>query len=104
RLRGARVLVQTECRSARRVGGAWRAQLSNREEVEARVIVNAAGPWVKQVLNDKLGQPSSDAVRLVRGSHILVPRLYEGDHAFILQNDDRRVVFMIPYGDLHTLV
>ena len=78
RLRGARVLVQTECRSARRVGGAWRAQLSNREEVEARVIVNAAGPWVKQVLNDKLGQPSSDAVRLVRGSHILVPRLYEG--------------------------
>jgi glycerol-3-phosphate dehydrogenase len=59
---------------------------------------------VKQVLNDKLGQPSSDAVRLVRGSHILVPRLYEGDHAFILQNDDRRVVFMIPYGDLHTLV
>src|SRR5207248_9268636 len=45
-----------------------------------------------------------DLVRLVRGSHILVYKLYEGDHAFILQNDDRRVVFMIPYGDLHTLV
>jgi glycerol-3-phosphate dehydrogenase len=104
RQRGARVLARTECLSARRAGGAWRARLSNREEVEAKVIVNAAGPWVKQVLNDKLGQPSSDAVRLVRGSHILVPRLYEGDHAFILQNDDRRVVFMIPYGDLHTLV
>ena len=104
RLRGARVLVQTACRSARRIGGLWRAQLSNGEEVEAKAIVNAAGPWVKQVLNDQLGQPSADSVRLVRGSHILLPRLYEGDHAFILQNDDRRVVFMIPYGDLHTLV
>jgi glycerol-3-phosphate dehydrogenase len=59
---------------------------------------------VKQVLNGRLGQPSRDLVRLVRGSHILVPKLYDGDHAFILQNDDRRVIFMIPYGDLHTLV
>jgi glycerol-3-phosphate dehydrogenase len=101
---GARVLTQTACRSGRRVDGRWRVQLTNGEEVEARAIVNAAGPWVKRVLNDTLGQPSSDSVRLVRGSHILVPKLYEGDHAFILQNDDRRVVFMIPYGDLHTLV
>jgi glycerol-3-phosphate dehydrogenase len=59
---------------------------------------------VKRVLNDTLHQPSNEAVRLVRGSHMVVPKLYEGDHAFILQNDDRRVVFMIPYGDLHTLV
>jgi glycerol-3-phosphate dehydrogenase len=73
-------------------------------EVTARAIVNAAGPWVKAVLNDRLRQPSADNVRLVRGSHIVLPRLYEGDHAFILQNDDRRVVFMIPYGEHHTLV
>jgi glycerol-3-phosphate dehydrogenase len=59
---------------------------------------------VKKVLNGRLGQDSSDAVRLVKGSHIVLPRLYQGDHAFILQNDDRRVVFMIPYGDEHTLV
>jgi len=72
--------------------------------VSARAIVNAAGPWVKRVLNDRLAQPSTDAVRLVRGSHIVLPKLYQGDHAFILQNHDRRVVFMIPYGDLHTLV
>jgi glycerol-3-phosphate dehydrogenase len=50
------------------------------------------------------GQPSATLVRLVRGSHMVVPKLYDGDHAFILQNDDRRVIFMIPYGDLHTLV
>jgi glycerol-3-phosphate dehydrogenase len=79
-------------------------RLSNGEDIEAKAIVNAAGPWVKHVLNERLGQPSRDLVRLVRGSHILVAKLYEGDHAFILQNDDRRVVFMIPYGDLHTLV
>jgi D-erythritol 1-phosphate dehydrogenase len=104
RQRGARVLTQTACQSGRRVDGRWHVQLSSGEEVEAKAIVNAAGPWVKRVLNDTLGQPSTDSVRLVRGSHILVPKLYEGDHAFILQNDDRRVVFMIPYGDLHTLV
>jgi glycerol-3-phosphate dehydrogenase len=104
RLRGARVLVGTECRSAKRENNAWRVRLSNGEEIEVKAIVNAAGPWVKHVLNERLGQPSRDLVRLVRGSHILLPRLYDGDHAFILQNDDRRVVFMIPYGDLHTLV
>ncbi|MGH8701126.1 MAG: glycerol-3-phosphate dehydrogenase, partial [Burkholderiales bacterium] len=56
------------------------------------------------VLNERLHQPSRDNVRLVKGSHIVVPRLYEGDHAFILQNNDRRVVFMIPYEDRYTLV
>jgi glycerol-3-phosphate dehydrogenase len=101
---GARILTGTECVSGKRIEGGWRARFSNGEEMEARAIVNAAGPWVKRVLNDKLNQPSRDAVRLVRGSHMVVPRLYEGDHAFILQNDDRRVVFMIPYGEEHTLV
>jgi D-erythritol 1-phosphate dehydrogenase len=102
--RGARVLVGTECVSARRVGGAWQAQLSNGETVQARAIVNAAGPWVKGFLNQNLGEATRDSVRLVKGSHIVLPRLYEGAHAFILQNDDRRVVFMIPYEDRFTLV
>jgi glycerol-3-phosphate dehydrogenase len=102
--RGARILVRTECLSAQRGGGIWRARLSNGEELEARALVNAAGPWVKEVLNARLGQPSPDAVRLVKGSHVVVPKLYEGDHAFILQNDDRRVIFMIPYEEAFTLV
>jgi glycerol-3-phosphate dehydrogenase len=101
---GARVLTGVECVAAKRLNDGWRARLSNGEEVDVKAIVNAAGPWVKRVLNGTLNQPSGDAVRLVRGSHMVVPKLYEGDHAFILQNDDRRVVFMIPYGDLHTLV
>ena len=104
RARGVRVLTRTECVAARREEGVWKAKLSNGEEVEARGIVNAAGPWVKTVLNRQLSQPSRDEVRLVKGSHIVLPKLYEGEHAFILQNEDRRVIFMIPYGDLHTLV
>jgi glycerol-3-phosphate dehydrogenase len=104
RARGARVLTRTECVSARREQGMWLADLSSGEQVAATAVVNAAGPWVKTVLNERLQQPSRDAVRLVKGSHIVLPKLYEGEHAFMLQNDDRRVVFMIPYGDLHTLV
>jgi glycerol-3-phosphate dehydrogenase len=102
--RGARVLVGVECVRAQREHALWRAQLSNGESVRARAVVNAAGPWVKQVLNDKLGEATRDAVRLVKGSHIVLPRLYAGEHAFILQNDDRRVVFMIPYEERFTLI
>src|SRR5687767_3640096 len=102
--RGARILVSTECISARRVDGVWQAELSNGETIHARAVVNAAGPWVKEVLNQRLGETTRDAVRLVKGSHIVLPRLYEGEHAFILQNDDRRVVFMIPYEERFTLV
>jgi glycerol-3-phosphate dehydrogenase len=72
--------------------------------VRARAIVNAAGPWVKQALNQRLGESTRDSVRLVKGSHIVLPSLYPGGMPFILQNDDRRVVFMIPYEDRFTLV
>jgi len=104
RARGAEILTCTECLAAQRDGDGWRARFSGGRELRARAIVNAAGPWVKRVLNERLKQPSRDEVKLVKGSHIVLPQLYAGDHAFILQNDDRRVVFMIPYGDHHTLV
>jgi glycerol-3-phosphate dehydrogenase len=107
RARGAAICTRTELVAAKREGGLWRAQLRGQggdREVAARAIVNAAGPWVKAVLNERLNQPSRDNVRLVRGSHVVVPPLYEGDHAFILQNDDRRVVFMIPFEERYTLV
>jgi len=102
--RGARVLVATECMLARREAGEWRAVLSSGEVLRARALVNAAGPWAKEVLNARLGKTTRDALRLVKGSHIVLPRLYEGEHAFILQNDDRRVVFMIPFEERFTLV
>jgi len=105
---GATVLARTELLRAERREGRWRALLRDAQAVErevtARAVVNASGPWVKQVLNDRLGQPSDEAVRLIQGSHIVLPRLYPGEHAFILQNDDRRVVFMIPFEERYTLV
>jgi glycerol-3-phosphate dehydrogenase len=105
--RGAKLGTRTECATAKREGSGWLARLrsgAGEREVAARAIVNAAGPWVKSVLNERLHQPSRDNVRLVKGSHIVVPRLYEGEHAFILQNEDRRVVFMIPYEGSFTLI
>ena len=104
---GAELRTRCVCIAAKRADGMWRVRLGSAQgelQVDARAIVNAAGPWAKRVLNETLGQPSHDNVRLVKGSHIILPRLYEGDHAFILQNDDRRVVFMIPYQERYTLV
>jgi len=104
RARGADIRTRTACASARREGQRWRVQLSDGGEAYARAVVNAGGPWVKGVLNERLAQPSAENVLLVKGSHIVLPRLYEGEHAFILQNDDRRVVFMIPFEAGTTLV
>jgi len=101
---GATILPRTELLAAHRAGGLWQVQLSGGETLRARAIANVAGPWVKDVLNRRLGVPSTDSVRLVRGSHLVLPRLYAGEHAFILQNDDRRVVFMIPWEGCFTLL
>ena len=107
--RGATVLTRTRLATARREGGLWRARLEDAadgsvRDVSARAIVNAAGPWVAEVLGQRLGLNAEASVRLVKGSHIVVPRLYEGGHAYILQNPDRRIVFAIPYEGDFTLI
>ncbi len=101
--RGAKIATRTEMLSARREGARWIAELSGGRTIEAAMIVNAAGPWVAEVLRGRLGGSGRSRVRLVRGSHICVKRLHDGDHAYILQQPDRRIVFALPYGDL-TLV
>jgi glycerol-3-phosphate dehydrogenase len=93
---GADVRVGTAVESARREDGLWQAALSNGSTVSARAMVNAAGPWVHQMLG-KLGVNAASGVRLVKGSHIVVPKLFEGTHSYILQQPDRRIVFAIPY-------
>ena len=98
---GATVLTRTSLVSARREGDAWRATLSDGRTVTARGLVNAAGPWVAEMLG-RLGGNAQAGVRLVKGSHIVVPRLYEGDHAYMLQQPDRRIVFALPYQDRFT--
>ena len=101
--RGAEIVTRTELAAARREGGRWHATLRRQDggerEVAARVLVNTAGPWVLDVLA-RVGLVAKARLRLVKGSHIVVPRLYDGEHAYLLQNDDRRVVFVLPFeGD-----
>ncbi len=98
---GAEILVGTALESARRENDVWRATLSDGREVTARAMVNAAGPWVHQLLG-RLGVNAASGVRLVKGSHIVVPKLFDGDHAYILQQPDRRIVFAIPYQGAFT--
>ena len=93
---GADVRVGTAVESARREDGLWQAALSDGSTVSARAMVNAAGPWVHQMLG-KLGVNAASGVRLVKGSHIVVPKLFDGTHSYILQQPDRRIVFAIPY-------
>ena len=107
--RGATVRTRTKLVSARREGVVWEAMLQDVEtgvqtRVQARMLVNAAGPWVAQVLSGALGVNGGARTRLVKGSHIVVPRLYEGEHAFLLQNPDKRVVFVIPYEGRFSLI
>jgi glycerol-3-phosphate dehydrogenase len=102
---GARILPRTRCVGGRRDGDRWRLKVSAAgaaAEIEARVLVNAGGPWVRSVLDRELRVRTPGAVRLVKGSHIVVPRLHERAHAYILQNPDKRVVFMIPYEERFT--
>nr|WP_314072652.1 glycerol-3-phosphate dehydrogenase [uncultured Roseococcus sp.] len=105
--RGADIRPRTRFEGATRHADHWEVTLrgpdGSEEHVRARGLVNAAGPWVQQAL-DLAHAQKPGAVRLIRGSHIILPRLYEGEHAFILQNDDRRVVFVIPYEDQFSLV
>ncbi|MDY0957069.1 glycerol-3-phosphate dehydrogenase [Sphingomonas sp. CFBP8993] len=106
--RGARIETRTRLIDARREGAGWTATVAAEggtpRKVQARALVNAAGPWVADVIGRTHGTRRDRGVRLVKGSHIVLPRLYEGDHAFMLQNDDRRIVFAIPYEGRFTLV
>ncbi|MBK1695757.1 glycerol-3-phosphate dehydrogenase [Rhodovibrio salinarum] len=101
---GAEVVTRTACTSARREEGGWRAELRDEtsgatREVRARAIVNTAGPWVEKVLTSVAGINTSYRVRLVKGSHIVTKRWWEGDHGYVLQNTDRRIIFVNPYQD-----
>lgn len=104
--RGATIQPRTVVTAARRDGGGWRVQLQrggDPHETTARALVNAAGPWVGAVQGGIDAAPPL-RLRLVRGSHIVVPRLYDGPQACVLQQPDRRIVFTIPYEQDWTLV
>ncbi|MEZ5830551.1 MAG: glycerol-3-phosphate dehydrogenase [Dongiaceae bacterium] len=103
--RGAQILTRTTVLSARRDHEGWNIDLAggdgSRRQVQAHCIVNAAGPWVEDVLAGVEGSASNRRVRLVKGSHIITRKFWEGEQAYLLQNHDRRVIFVNPYeGDM----
>ncbi|MBL8511065.1 MAG: glycerol-3-phosphate dehydrogenase [Betaproteobacteria bacterium] len=106
---GADVRPHTRLIQGQRHGDTWlltlQAHDSNTpQHIRVRGVVNAGGPWVKHLLDDTFHVPMTAGVRLIKGSHIVVPRIHEHKHAYILQNEDKRVVFIIPYEDQFSLI
>ena len=103
---GAEILTRTPVVALQAQDGFWRVRLSGGREVHARVVVNAAGPWVSNVadLVSPLRNVQPPGVRLVKGSHIVVPRIVGANDAYTFQNRDGRVVFALPFEDDFTLI
>ena len=106
---GAKILTRTTFKSARRVNGRWHITVTLKngevEEYCAKTLVNAAGPWVDQTLAAcGTAQHQKKSVRLVKGSHIVIPKLYDHEYAYTFQHDDGRVIFTIPYQENYTLI
>lgn len=107
---GAEILTRTAC--IRMIGGerSWVLTVKDgatgaERDVSAGMVVNAAGPWVRKILDgSNIVAPDIPSIRLVKGSHIIVSKAYEGEHAYILQQPDKRIVFVIPYEKYHTLI
>jgi glycerol-3-phosphate dehydrogenase len=106
--RGARILTRCEVTRARRDVDHWAVDLTHAdgrtETVRARGLVNAGGPWVGQIIGERLGINSREKVRLVRGSHIVTRRLYDHDKCYFFQGTDGRIIFAIPYETDFTLI
>jgi glycerol-3-phosphate dehydrogenase len=107
--KGASIHNQTRCIAAKQVNDLWHCQMENietteRYEVTAKALVNAAGPWVAKFIKESTASKSPYGIRLIKGSHIVVPRIHQGKEAFILQNKDKRIVFVIPYLEDFSIV
>ena len=106
---GATILTRTKCINAERGTDSWDVSLQDMNDdsvhhVTANVIVNASGPWVSSLFSESLSMKAPKTIRMVKGSHIVVPRLNRETEAYILQNEDERIVFVIPYEDEFSLV
>lgn len=107
--RGAQIAVGTECVALQRAQDHWTATLREKDgatrTIKARAVVNAAGPWVDDVVDQAFETKKNQRVRLVKGSHIIVNKQFEGAHAYFFQNADERIIFAIPYEDeTYTLI
>lgn len=106
---GALIMTRTKFINATKENGLWLSTLENQHtkqqwQVKSKALINAAGPWVDNIVNVKLDIKTKHQIELVKGSHIVIPKFYEGDHAYLLQNNDKRVIFVIPYHDNLTMI
>ena len=106
---GAIIETRHKLVSARREKGVWNLSILNQrtgqqKSLYAKSLVNASGPWVADVLAGKVRSNTQAKIRMVQGSHIVVPRLYEHDRCYIFQNSDGRIIFAIPYEQDFTLI
>ena len=106
---GATIATRTRCIKATRNADYWDVILEQQASkqhlnIKAKSVVNAAGPWVASLFEDVFTQPTPHTIRLVKGSHIVVPRLHDEPVAYILQNEDNRIVFVIPYEQDYSLI
>ncbi|MGX9459704.1 glycerol-3-phosphate dehydrogenase [Shewanella sp. A14] len=106
---GAQICTQTRCINAERRGDLWQLTLQNQadqsiRDILAKTVVNASGPWVSRLFTDVIKQSSPQKIRLVKGSHIVVPKIHDQPQAYILQNEDQRIVFVIPFEDDYSLI
>jgi len=107
--RGARINVRTKVVAAQQVDGIWHVTLEDtdtkeRRDVRARLLVNAGGPWVEDVIRNQVRVNATEGVRLVRGSHIVTRKLYDHDKCYFFQGTDGRIIFTIPYETDFTLI
>jgi len=101
---GATIIENTEVISAKRVTEGWEITLDNEEIIKTKILINASGPWINEIVNNVIKINTNKKIRLVKGSHIITKKLYEEEVAFTLQNDDNRVVFVIPYKKEYSLI
>lgn len=107
--KGARIRTRSPLLSATRTGNIWKVRLldrsSNEEyEIEAKVLINASGPWLDEMMGHISHEQSGEHIRMVKGSHIIVNTLFDHERAYIFQNEDGRIIFAIPYEDDFTLI
>ena len=102
--RGAEIILNTAVTNATRYDNYWEVELSNKKLIKAKAIINASGPFVLNILKDICKIQTNKSLRLVQGSHLVVKKLYDGEQAYILQQEDRRIIFMIPYQNEYTLI
>jgi len=101
---GAHIVENRKVINAKITKEGWEITLDNDEVIKSKILINAAGPWINEIVNNVIKMNTNKRIRLVRGSHIITKKLYDEEVAFTLQNDDNRIVFVTPYKNDYSLI